>query len=90
MAVYDAEKAAALQAKEDARAAKEAERARIAQQRDMDRQAREDDRARRAAEREAANSPWNKAITSATRSASSTVGRAVANEVTKEIGRAHV
>jgi DNA helicase HerA-like ATPase len=81
----DAEKAAALQAKEDARAAKEAERARIAQQRDMDRQAREDDRARRAAEREAANSPWNKAITSATRSASSTVGRAVANEVTKAV-----
>jgi DNA helicase HerA-like ATPase len=81
----DAEKAAALQAKEDARAAKEAERARIAQQRDMDRQAREDDRTRRAAEREAANSPWNKAITSATRSASSTVGRAVANEVTKAV-----
>ncbi len=81
----DAEKAAALAAKEQARAAKEAERAHIAAQRDADRQAREDDRARRAAEREAANSPWNKAMTSATRSASSAIGRSVANEVTKAV-----
>ncbi|MEH3101817.1 helicase HerA-like domain-containing protein [Sphingomonas adhaesiva] len=81
----DAEKAAALAAKEQARAAKEAERAHIAAQRDADRQAREDERARRAAEREAANNPWNKAMTSATRSASSAIGRSVANEVTKAV-----
>ncbi len=70
----DADKAAAAQAKEDARAAKDAERARIA----ADRQAAADARA-------AANSPWNKAVTSATRSASSAVGRAVATEVTKAV-----
>ena len=63
----DAEKAAALQAKQDAQAAKEAERARIA------------------ADREAANSPWNKAITSATRAASSSIGRQVANEIGKQV-----
>lgn len=70
----DAEKAAAAQAKEEARAAREAERA-----------AREEERARRAAERDAANDPWNRAMTSASRSASSAVGRAVANEVTKAV-----
>lgn len=63
----DAEKAAALQAKQDAQAAKDAERARIA------------------ADREAANSPWNKAITSATRAASSSIGRQVANEIGKQV-----
>ncbi|NJR77243.1 helicase HerA-like domain-containing protein [Sphingomonas corticis] len=81
----DAEKAAALKAKDDARLAREAERARIAAQKDADRAAREDDRARRAAEREAANSPWNRAVTSASRSASSAIGRTVANEVTKAV-----
>ncbi|WP_341207633.1 helicase HerA-like domain-containing protein [uncultured Sphingomonas sp.] len=70
----DAEKAAAAQAKEDARAAREADRA-----------AREEERVRRAAERESANDPWNRAMTSASRSASSAVGRAVANEVTKAV-----
>ncbi|KQT32777.1 ATP-binding protein [Sphingomonas sp. Leaf412] len=81
----DAAKAAALQAKEDARLAKEAERARIADRREADRAAREAERTQRAAEREAANSPWNKAVTSATRSASSTIGRTVASEVTKAV-----
>ncbi|MBY0301400.1 helicase HerA-like domain-containing protein [Sphingomonas ginsenosidimutans] len=81
----EADKAAALAAKEQAKAARDAERARIAAQRDADRQAREDDRARRAAEREAANNPWSKAMTSATRSASSAIGRTVANEVTKAV-----
>ncbi len=73
-AATDAEKAAAAQAKEDARAAREADRA-----------ARDEERARRAAERDAANDPWNRAMTSASRSASSAVGRAVANEVTKAV-----
>ncbi|MEH3047476.1 helicase HerA-like domain-containing protein [Sphingomonas adhaesiva] len=81
----DAEKAAALAAKEQAKAAKDAERTHVAAQRDADRQAREDERARRAAEREAANNPWNKALTSASRSASSAIGRSVANEVTKAV-----
>ncbi|WP_315759832.1 helicase HerA-like domain-containing protein [Sphingomonas sp. Y38-1Y] len=84
-AAVDGEKAKAAEAKEQARLVKEAERTRIAAQKDADRAAREEDRARRAAEREAANSPWNKAVTSATRAASSTVGRTVANEVTKAV-----
>ncbi len=37
------------------------------------------------ADREAANSPWNKAITSATRAASSSIGRQVANEIGKQV-----
>jgi len=84
-ATTDAEKAAALQAKEDARLAKEAERARLAAQRDADRQARLDAQAQRAAEREAANNPWNRAVKSATQSATSAAGRAVAGEVSKAI-----
>ncbi|CUS46217.1 MAG: helicase HerA-like domain-containing protein [Pseudomonadota bacterium] len=81
----EADKAAALQAKEDARAAKEAERQRIADQREADRQARLAAQQQKEAERAAANSPWNRAITSATRSASSAVGRTVANEVSKAV-----
>ncbi|WP_033920250.1 helicase HerA-like domain-containing protein [Sphingomonas sp. 37zxx] len=65
-------------AKEQARAAKQAERDRIAAQREADRTAREQARAEAA-------SPWNRAVTSATRSASSSVGRTVANEVTKAV-----
>ncbi|KQU48165.1 ATP-binding protein [Sphingomonas sp. Leaf339] len=84
-AAGDAEKAAALKAKDDAKAAKEAERARIAEQREADRQARADAQAQREAEREAANSPWSKMATSATRAASSSIGRQVANEVGKQI-----
>lgn len=74
----EADKAEAERAKVEARIAKEQERERIAA-------AREQERADRAAAREAANSPWTKAVTSATRSASSAVGRQVANEVTKAI-----
>lgn len=84
-AAAEDEKAKAAEAKEAARLAKDNERARIAAQRDADRAAREAEKAQRAAEREAANSPWNKAVTSATRSASSAVGRTVANEVTKAV-----
>ncbi len=73
-----ASKDAALRAKDDARAAKEAERARLAEQREADRQARLD-------EREAANSPWSKMATSATRAASSSIGRQVANEIGKQV-----
>ncbi|RSY83902.1 DUF853 family protein [Sphingomonas koreensis] len=84
-ATTEAERAAAAQAKEDARLAKEAERQRLAAQREADRQARLDAQAQRAAEREAANNPWNRAIKSATQSASSAAGRAVAGEVSKAI-----
>jgi DNA helicase HerA-like ATPase len=79
----EAEKAAAAQAKEDARLAKEAERQRLAGQRDAERAARLDRQAQRDAEREAANNPWNRAISSATRSATWAAGRAVAGEVSK-------
>ncbi|MBM6575611.1 DUF853 family protein [Microvirga sp. SRT01] len=72
------EKAAALRAKDDARAAKDAERARIAAQREADRQERD-------AARESANSPWSKMATSATRAASSSIGRQVANEIGKQV-----
>ncbi|WP_375398318.1 helicase HerA-like domain-containing protein [uncultured Sphingomonas sp.] len=67
-------KDAAARAKEDARTAKEAERTRIAGERQAAAEA-----------KAAANSPWNRAITSATRSASSAAGRAVANEVSKAV-----
>jgi DNA helicase HerA-like ATPase len=70
----DADKAAAVAARDEARAAKEAERARLAAQREADRVARAE-----------ANSPWNKAVTSATRSAASQVGRTVASEITKSV-----
>ncbi|RZM34661.1 MAG: DUF853 family protein, partial [Sphingomonas sp.] len=81
-ATTEADKAAAAQAKLDAKAAKEAERARIADQREADRQQREADRE---ADREAANSPWTKMATSATRAASSSIGRQVANEIGKQV-----
>ena len=77
----EADKAAATQAKADAIAAREAERQRIAAQREAERQA----RLQQQQAREAANSPWNRAVTSATRSASSAVGRQVANEVSKAV-----
>ncbi|MCR5869810.1 MULTISPECIES: DUF853 domain-containing protein [unclassified Sphingomonas] len=80
-----AEKAALAQAKEEARAAKEAERQRLAAQREADRQSRLEEAAKRKAEREAANNPWNRAVKSATQSASTAAGRAVAGEVSKAI-----
>jgi DNA helicase HerA-like ATPase len=70
----DAAKAAATQAKADAQAAREAARAQAAQA-----------RAEAAAAREAANSPWAKAMTSATRAASASIGRQVANEIGKQV-----
>ncbi|MEA1084339.1 helicase HerA-like domain-containing protein [Sphingomonas sp. CD22] len=70
----DAAKAAAVQAKADAQAAKEAARAQAAQA-----------KADAAAARESANSPWSKAMTSATRAASSSIGRQVANEIGKQV-----
>ena len=64
----EAEKQAAIQAKEDARLAKETEQARIA------------------AEREAAKpGVMDKIIVSATRSASSSIGRQVANELGRAV-----
>ena len=74
----DAEKAAAVRAKEEAKAAKEAERARLAEAKEAERQA-------RVAEREAADSPWSKAVGSATRAAGSSIGRQVANEIGKQV-----
>ena len=81
----EAEKTAAVRAKADAIAAKEAERQRIADQREADRQARLQTQQAATEAKAAANSPWNRAITSATRSASSAAGRAVANEVSKAV-----
>ncbi|MCB8835566.1 hypothetical protein LJD42_28885, partial [Escherichia coli] len=43
------------------------------------------DKADAQARREAANSPWAKAMTSATRAASSSIGRQVANEIGKQV-----
>jgi uncharacterized protein len=80
-----AARAAAQAAKDQARVAKEAERARLAEQRAGDRQARLDRQAAREAERAAAEDPWNRAITAATRSASSAAGRVVANEIGKAV-----
>lgn len=74
----EADKAAAIQAKEDARLAKEAERQRVAAAREAERQ-------QRAAEREAANSPWERAKKSAARTATTTVSRHVANELSKAV-----
>ncbi|TXC71778.1 DUF853 family protein [Sphingomonas ginsenosidivorax] len=70
-ATTDAEKAAAMQAKADAQAAKVAAREQVAQERE--------------AAREAANSPWTKIATSATRAAGSSIGRQVANEIGKQV-----
>ena len=73
-ATTESAKAAAAQAKADAQAAKAA----AVQQREADRTA-------AAAQREAANSPWTKMATSATRAASSSIGRQVANEIGKQV-----
>ena len=75
----EAARAAADQAKTDARAQQEAQRAAAAQ-------AKAEERARVAAEREAAQpTMMDKVIQSATRSASSSIGRQVANEVGRQI-----
>lgn len=68
-----------------AKASSEAEKAAAAQAKEEARQAREAARAAREAERAAEADPWNRAIRSATRSASSAAGRAVAAEVSKAV-----
>ena len=73
-----AEKTAAAQAKADAAAARDTARIHAAQ-------AKADAAARREAEREAANSPWSQIATTATRAASSSIGRQVANEIGKQV-----
>ncbi|HEX8484170.1 helicase HerA-like domain-containing protein [Sphingomonas sp.] len=70
-AATDAERTAATQAKGDAKAAREAERVRVAAQREADRAAKA--------------SPWTQMATSATRAASSSIGRQVANEIGKQV-----
>ena len=71
-------RADATAAKDAARTARDAERARLTEEREAVRQQREADRA-------AANSPWTKMATSATRAASSSIGRQVANEIGKQV-----
>ncbi|MEG3163265.1 helicase HerA-like domain-containing protein [Sphingomonas sp. PB2P19] len=70
-ATTEAERAEAAQAKADANAAKVAAREQAAQRKDD--------------AREAANSPWSRAATSATRAAGSSIGRQVANEIGKQV-----
>ncbi len=82
LAAKTAEAAAAASA---ARAQDDAEKAAALQAKADAQAAKEAERARIAADREAANSPWNKAITSATRAASSSIGRQVANEIGKQV-----
>ena len=77
-AASDADKAAARQAKLDAELARQAERDRIAAERIAERQRRDEERA-------AANSPWSKMATSATRAVGSSVGRQVANEIGRQV-----
>ncbi|RIA37530.1 hypothetical protein DFR49_3416 [Hephaestia caeni] len=69
----------------EAKAQDEAAKAAAAKAKEDARAAKEAERARIAAEREAKNSPWNRAVTSATRSASSAVGRQVATQVSKAV-----
>jgi DNA helicase HerA-like ATPase len=78
-----AQEAAAAAA--EAKAATEAEKAAAAKAKEDARLAKEAARAQREAERAEANSPWNRAVKSATRSASSAVGRTVASEVSKAV-----
>ena len=74
----EAEKTAARQAKLDAELARQNERDRIVAARIAERQQRDADRV-------AANSPWSKMATSATRAAGSSIGRQVANEIGKQV-----
>ncbi len=73
--------AAAAEAKAQTEADKQAAQAAKADAR----AAKEAERARIAEQREAANSPWAKMATSAARSASSSIGRQVANEIGKQV-----
>ena len=84
-ATTDADKAAATQAKADAAAAREAAQVQAAQARAAAAQTRADAAAQAQAARAAANSPWAKMGTSVMRSASSSIGRQVANEIGREV-----
>jgi uncharacterized protein len=82
----DAEKAAALQAKQDAVAAKEAARAAAQQQREADRLRKEAEREEARRAREAAKpSMADKMIQSAGRSIASSVGRQIGNQLLRGI-----
>jgi DNA helicase HerA-like ATPase len=89
----DAQKAAALQAKQDAIAAKEAARAKAAEERLQAQQMREEERRRRELEREEARrareaakpSMTDKMIQSAGRSIASSVGRQIGNSLLRGI-----
>ncbi len=76
----EASAAAAEERAQDAAEKAAAGRAKEAAKADRERIAQE-----RAAEREAANSPWNRAVASATRAAGSSIGRQVANEIGKQV-----
>ncbi|MGN6375425.1 MAG: helicase HerA-like domain-containing protein [Sphingomonas sp.] len=78
-----AEEATAAAAEAQAKDA--AEKAAAARVKEDARAAKEAERARLAAERAAANNPWNRVATSAARSASSAIGRQVANEISRQV-----
>ena len=80
-----AKTAEAAAAAAEARASDAAEKAAAVRAKEEARAAREAERARIAAEKAAANSPLNKALTSATRAAGSSIGRQVANEIGKQV-----
>ncbi|WP_085808635.1 helicase HerA-like domain-containing protein [Sphingomonas sp. TZW2008] len=80
-----AKTAEAAAAAAQTRAADDAEKAAAVRAKEEARAAKDAERARIAEEKAAANSPWNKAITSATRAASSSIGRQVANEIGKQV-----
>jgi DNA helicase HerA-like ATPase len=77
--------AAATAAAAEARAQGDAEKAAAVRAREEARAERERDAREKAAEREAADSPWGLAVTSATRAAGSSIGRQVANEIGKQV-----
>jgi DNA helicase HerA-like ATPase len=83
--LLSAKTAQAAAAAAEARASGDAEKAAAVRAKEEARLAKEAERARIAAEKEAADSPWNKAVTSATRAASSSIGRQVANEIGKQV-----
>ncbi len=80
-----AKTAEAAAAAAEARASDAAEKAAAVRAKEEARAAREAERARIAAEKAAANSPLNRALTSATRAAGSSIGRQVANEIGKQV-----
>jgi DNA helicase HerA-like ATPase len=83
--LLSAKTAEAAAAAAEARASGDAEKAAAVKAKEEARTAKEAERARIAAEKEAAHSPWNKAVTSATRAAGSSIGRQVANEIGRQV-----